>query len=362
MNDRAYSEILSRFSLDLPVNPFGNGHINSTFRVGEPPQYILQKINTNVFTDPDGLMENVTAVTEHLRKKIAAEGGDPDRETLTFLPTATGAYYYRAENGECWRVYRFVGDSHVYEAATPELFAQSAKAFGHFQKLLSDFPADRLHETIPRFHDTGARLEQLREAIAKNKSGRADEVGSEIEFAFARAGEADTIVSALQTGKIPLRVTHNDTKLNNVLFDDRTNRALCVIDLDTVMPGSLLYDYGDALRFGASTAAEDETDLEKVRFDFDLFRAYTNAYLEALSGSITEREIALLPTGAKLITLECGMRFLADYINGDVYFRIHREKQNLDRARTQFKLVADMESKWDEMQKIVAGAKAAFCK
>lgn len=362
MNDRAYAEILSRFSLDLPVKPFGNGHINSTFRVGEPPQYILQKINTNVFTDPDGLMENVTAVTEHLRKKIAAEGGDPDRETLTFLPTATGAYYYRTENGECWRVYRFVGDSHVYEAATPELFAQSAKAFGHFQKLLSDFPADRLHETILRFHDTGARLEQLREAIAKNKSGRADEVGSEIEFAFARAGEADTIVSALQTGEIPLRVTHNDTKLNNVLFDDRTNRALCVIDLDTVMPGSLLYDYGDALRFGASTAAEDETDLEKVRFDLDLFRAYTNAYLEALSGSITEREIALLPTGAKLITLECGMRFLADYINGDVYFRIHREKQNLDRARTQFKLVADMESKWDEMQKIVAGAKAAFCK
>lgn len=362
MNEPEYSQILSHFSIDLPIKPFGNGHINSTFRVGEPPQYILQKINTNVFTDPDGLMENITAVTDHLRRKIAEAGGDPDRETLTFLPTATGAYYYRTENGECWRVYRFVGDSHVFEAATPELFGESARAFGQFQKLLSDFPAESLCETIPRFHDTAARLEQLREAIAENKSGRADEVGSEIEFAFARAGETDTIVAALQKGEIPLRVTHNDTKLNNVLFDDRTNRALCVIDLDTVMPGSLLYDYGDALRFGASTAAEDETDLSRVQFDLNLFRAYTDAYLETLAGSITAREIELLPMGAKLITLECGMRFLADYINGDVYFRIHREKQNLDRARTQFKLVADMESKWDEMQKIVAEAKAAFCK
>lgn len=362
MDKCKYSAILSHFLLDLPVKPFGNGHINSTFLVGDPPQYILQKINTNVFTDPDGLMENITAVTAHLRKKIAAAGGDPERETLTFLPTDEGRYFYRDESGECWRVYRFVGDSHVFETATPELFAQSAKAFGNFQKLLADFPADRLHETILQFHDTGARLEQLRRAIAENASGRADRAGEEIEFAFARAGEVDTITSALQKGEIPLRVTHNDTKLNNVLFDDHTEKTLCVIDLDTVMPGSLLYDYGDALRFGASTAAEDEPDLEKVRFDLDLFRAYTNAYLETLAGSITEREIELLPTAAKLITLECGMRFLADYINGDVYFRTHREQHNLDRARTQFKLVADMETKWSEMQAVVAAAKATFCK
>lgn len=361
MNEVDYSGILSHFSLDLPIKPFGNGHINTTFGVGEPPRYILQKINTAVFTDPEGLMENITAVTAHLRKKIAEAGGDPERETLTYLQTKEGGNFYRAANGDCWRVYRFIDRSHVYEAATPELFAESARAFGHFQKLLSDFPAEKLHETISRFHDTGARLEQLRLAVAENKSGRADRVGAEIKFAFARAGEVDTIVSALQKGEIPLRVTHNDTKLNNVLFDDLTDRALCVIDLDTVMPGSLLYDYGDALRFGASTAAEDEVDLEKVSFDLDLFRAYTDAYLESLAGSITEREIALLPMGAKLITLECGMRFLADYINGDCYFRIHRENQNLDRARTQFKLVADMEEKFDRMTAIVSEAKAKFC-
>lgn len=361
MNEPDFAKILSQFSIDLPAKPFGNGHINSTFAVGEPPRYVLQRINTAVFTDPEGLMENVTAVTSHLRRKIAAAGGNPDRETLTYLKTADGKNFYRDETGNCWRVYRFIGDAHVFEAATPALFADSARAFGNFQKMLADFPADTLHETIPQFHDTTARLEQLRAAIAENKSGRADDVGAEIEFAFARAGEADTIVAALQKGEIPLRVTHNDTKLNNVLFDDHTEKTLCVIDLDTVMPGSLLYDYGDALRFGASSAAEDETDLSRVQFDLDLFRAYTEAYLESLAGSITEREIALLPMGAKLITLECGMRFLADHINGDVYFRIHREGQNLDRARTQFKLVADMESKFDEMKAIVRTAKEKYC-
>ena len=361
MNQPDYQKILAQFSIDLPAKPFGNGHINSTFKVGEPPRYVLQKINTAVFTDPEGLMANVIAVTAHLRGKIAAGGGDPARETLTYLQTADGKNFYRDETGSCWRVYRFVGDSHVYEAATPALFAESARAFGRFQKMLSDFPAETLRETIPQFHNTGARLEQLREALAQNKSGRADRVGAELEFAFARAGETDTIVSALEKGEIPLRVTHNDTKLNNVLFDDQTNKTLCVIDLDTVMPGSLLYDYGDALRFGASTAAEDETDLDKVTFDLELFRAYTDAYLESLGRIITEREIELLPTGAKLITLECGMRFLADYINGDVYFRVHRENQNLDRARTQFKLVADMENKFEEMQTIVAATKATYC-
>ncbi len=361
MSEPDYSKILSRFSVDLPLHPFGNGHINTTFGVGEPPRYILQKINTAVFTDPEGLMENVTAVTAHLRRKIAAAGGNPDRETLTYLKTADGKNFYRDEAGNCWRMYRFIGEAHAFEAATQELFADSARAFGNFQKMLADFPADTLHETIPQFHDTAARLEQLRAAIAENRSGRADAAGAEIEFAFARAGEVDAIVAALQKGEIPLRVTHNDTKLNNVLFDDATGKTLCVIDLDTVMPGSLLYDYGDALRFGASGAAEDETDLDKVTFDLELFRAYTEAYLESLAGSITDREIELLPTGAKLITLECGMRFLADHINGDVYFRIHRENQNLDRARTQFKLVADMEAKWKEMQTIVAGAKAKVC-
>lgn len=348
------SAILRHFSIDLPAAPFGNGHINSTFRVGDPPRYILQKVNTVVFTDPDGLMANVVAVTAYLREQIAKAGGDPNRETLTYLPTTDGKYIYRDGEGNCWRMYRFIGDADAYENATPELFAESARAFGRFQRMLANFPAHTLCETIPQFHDTGVRLEQLKAAVSENRSGRAEAVRSEINFALARAEETHVIVDAIAEGSVPLRVTHNDTKLNNVLFDSKTGKSLCVIDLDTVMPGSLLYDYGDALRFGASTAAEDEQDLSKVHFDIELFRAYTNAYLEELAGRITPREIELLPMGAKLMTLECGMRFLADHINGDVYFRIHREGQNLDRARTQFKLVAEMEQKSDQLNGIVA--------
>lgn len=347
------SEITAHFSVDLPATQFGNGHINSTYTLGDPPQYILQKINTAVFSDPNGLMKNVVAVTSYLREKIAEAGGDPDRETLTYLPTASGDYCYHDGDGNCWRMYRFIGNAQSYEAATPSLFADSARAFARFQKMLSAFPAKTLHETIPYFHDTGKRLEQLTEAIAKNQSGRAADAQKEIEFALSRADQTRIITDAICNGEIPLRVTHNDTKLNNILFDEATGNALCVIDLDTVMPGSLLYDYGDALRFGASTAAEDETNLSKVQFDLDLFSAYTDAYLQELAGSITPREAELLPTGAKLMTLECGMRFLADHINGDVYFRIHRENHNLDRARTQFRLVEDMEEKEAELKEIV---------
>ena len=354
------SAILRQFGIDLPAKPFGNGHINTTLKVGEPPRYILQKINTAVFTDPDGLMENVAAVTAYLRREIAEAGGDPARETLTYLPTDGGNYVARDGEGNCWRLYRFIGDARSYESATPALFADSARAFANFQRMLAGFPADTLHETIPQFHDTGARLEQLKKAVAEDRSGRAGSVRTEIAFALARADETRTITSALADGSVPLRVTHNDTKLNNVLFDDATGRALCVIDLDTVMPGSLLYDYGDALRFGASTAAEDETDLSRVNFDLDLFRAYTDAYLEVLSDRISPREIKLLPMGAKLMTLECGMRFLADHINGDIYFHIGREGHNLDRARTQFKLVADMEAKANEMNAIVAACREKY--
>lgn len=348
------SEITAQFSVELPAKPFGNGHINTTYQVGEPPRYVLQKINTTVFTDPDGLMENVVAVTAYLREEIKKVGGDPERETLTYLPTKTGAYFYRDGDGNCWRMYRFIGNAFSYESATPALFADSARAFGRFQRMLAAFPANTLKETIPQFHDTGARLGQLKTAIAENKSGRVANVQKEIDFAIARAEETHIITDAIEDGSVPLRVTHNDTKLNNVLFDSDTGKALCVIDLDTVMPGSLLYDYGDALRFGAATAAEDETDLSRVHFDLDLFRAYTDAYLEVLGDRMTPREIELLPMGAKLMTLECGMRFLADHINGDTYFRIHRENHNLDRARTQFKLVAEMEEKAKEMNAIVA--------
>lgn len=354
------SEILAAFSIDLPAKPFGNGHINSTFAVGEPVRFVLQKINTTVFTDPAGLMENVLAVTGHLRKKIVAAGGDPDRETLTYLPTDDGKSFFRDAEGNCWRVYKFIGDAESFESATPALFAESARTFGKFQEMLSDFPAETLYETIPHFHDTAARLAQLQTAALEDRCGRASSVRSEIEFAFARAGDTTLITDGIQNGSIPLHVTHNDTKLNNVLFDTNTRRALCVIDLDTVMPGSLLYDFGDALRFGASTAAEDERDLSLVHFDLAMFYAYTDAYLGALAGKITPREVELLPASARIITLETGMRFLADHLCGDVYFRIHREGQNLDRARTQFRLVEDMEAKSRELNRILSELRSKY--
>lgn len=353
MND-TIREVLRAFGLDVEAKPFGSGHINTTYLVKSEPRCVLQKINTSIFRDPDGVMNNIFAVTEHLRKKILAAGGDPAKGTLTFLPTVTGEKYFRAPNGDCFRLYRFVEDLVSYDIAdTPEKFAASAHAFGKFQKMLADFPSDQLAETIPHFHDTGDRLRQFKEAVAQDQSGRAASVQAEIDFVLAREKDTTVVTDAIADGSVPLRVTHNDTKLNNVLLDPETEEGVCVIDLDTVMPGSLLYDYGDSLRFGASTGAEDEQDLSKISFDLTYFEAYTDAFLCELGESITPREIELLPFSAKLLTLECGMRFLADHINGDVYFRIHRENHNLDRARTQFKLVAEIEEKMAEMTAIV---------
>lgn len=348
------SEVLKHFALDLPTDSYGNGHINRTYIVKSSPRYILQQINTDIFHNVDGVMDNIQAVTEHLRRKILAAGGDPTRETLTLIPTADGKPYYKAPDGNCYRLYLFIEDAVSYESAeTPELFAASAHAFGKFQKMLADFPSEKLFETIPNFHNTGDRLRIFREALAANKSGRADSVKEEIAFVLERAEEMTVVTDAIADGSIPLRVTHNDTKLNNVMLDSKTGEGVCVIDLDTVMPGSLLYDYGDSLRFGASTGSEDEQDLSKISFDLTYFEAYTDAFLQELGDSITPREVELLPFSAKLLTLECGMRFLTDHIDGDTYFRIHRENHNLDRCRTQFKLVADMETKMDAMKAIV---------
>lgn len=349
------TDILRHFDLDLVTTPYGNGHINNTYLVGSSPRFILQRINTEIFHDPDGVMENILAVTSFLRSKITAMGGDPERETLTVVPTSDNRPYYRTPGGDCYRVYRFIEDAVSLEsAASPEIFAESARAFGKFQRMLSDFPAEKLHETIPHFHDTPDRLRIFRETLEKDPSGRAASVEPEIRFVLDRAAETGIITDAIADGSVPLRVTHNDTKLNNVMLDSETGKGICVIDLDTVMPGSMLYDYGDSLRFGASTAAEDEQNLDRVSFDLDYFRAYTKAYLEELGDSVTPRERELLPFAAKLMTLECGMRFLTDHIDGDRYFRIHRENHNLDRCRTQFRLVADMERKMDEMTRIVA--------
>ena len=348
-------KVWEQFDTDFSASPYGSGHINETYYIPASPQLILQKINTSIFKRPDQVMQNIVAVTEHLRKKIIANGGDPMRETLTVIPTKDGKSFYEDENGNAYRMYYFITDAKSFDRAeNPEMFAASASAFGKFQCMLADFPAHTLFETIPHFHDTGDRLRQFREALEKNASGRAASVSEEIEFVLSRAHYTTMITDAIAAGTVPLRVTHNDTKLNNVMLNETTYEPVCVIDLDTVMPGSLLYDYGDSLRFGASTGAEDETDLSKIEFDLTYFEAYTKAFMAELGDSLTAKERELLPLSALLMTLECGMRFLADHINGDTYFRIHRENHNLDRCRTQFKLVADMEKKMEQMAAIVA--------
>ncbi len=346
-------EILKQFNIDANLDTYGDGHINETYRIKGTP-YLLQKVNTEVFKNPIDVMENIENVTEHLRKKITEAGGNPDRETLTLVKTVDGKTYVAADEKNIFRIYMFIEGAISYnKSESLKQFYDAARAFGRFQNMLSDFPAEKLHETIPNFHHTPSRVEQLRTAIQNNLAQRAEGVRDEIDFALKRAEEMDVVLKALEDGSVPLRVTHNDTKLNNVMFDVESGDPICVVDLDTVMPGSMLYDYGDALRFGASTAEEDEKDLSKVLFDLDLFKAFSKGYLEEMKDSITEKELELLPFSAKLMTYECGIRFLADYLNGDVYFKIHYPEQNLDRARTQFKLVYDMEGKMEEMKQII---------
>ena len=361
--ERIGKEIVPEFAVEgtlVEAVPYGSGHINDTIRVtcalesGGQKRYILQRMNDSIFRKPAELMENVMNVTAYLRKKILERGGDPDRETLTVIPTRAGEPFLKDEEGDFWRMFLFVeGASSRDMVRTPEDFYNSAVAFGNFQFLLKDYPAKTLHETIPNFHNTVSRFADFKKAVEEDVCGRAKEVREEIRFALEREADTHVICDALADGTIPLRVTHNDTKLNNILIDDRTGKAICVIDLDTVMPGSALYDYGDSIRFGASTGAEDEKNLELVSCDLGLFEIYTKGFVEGCGKSLTQKEIRMLPVGAKLMTLECGMRFLADYLQGDIYYKIHRPEHNLDRARTQFKLVADMERKWDRMARIV---------
>lgn len=351
----AIANVLEQFGINAVALPHGNGHINNTFLVDSKPRVILQRINTNVFKNPERVMGNIMAVTAHLRKKIAASGGDPARETLTFLTTKEGLPYYQTAEGDYFRAYYFVEDMICLEfAESPADFAEVAHAFARFQRMLADFPADRLHETIARFHDTPNRFAQLEEAIAADRVGRAKSVEAEIAEVRRYAKYASAIVDGIADGTVPLRVTHNDTKLNNVLLDGKTRKGICVIDLDTVMPGSLLYDFGDAMRTGASTGAEDETNLDKVQFDLEKFEAFTAAFLEELGDSVTAKERELMPLSALIITVEQATRFLADHINGDVYFHVRRENHNLDRTRTQLKLAAEIEKLLPRMTEIVS--------
>lgn len=343
----------------ISCEPYGNGHINDTRLVtakeGDAThRYVLQKINKNVFKNPAELMQNYVSVTEFIRAKIEAAGGDPMRETLNVIKAADGKDYFVDEDGDYWRLLVYVEDNVAYDRVeSPEQFYICALAFGNFQYTLRDFPAETLFETIKNFHNTPERYNQLMDAVKNNAAGRLPEVTAELEFCKARRDFTEIFETAHKEGKLPLRVTHNDTKLNNILFDKNTGAALCVIDLDTIMPGYAMNDFGDSIRFGATTAAEDEADLSKVNFDISLFELYTKGFIEGVKGGLTDTEINFLPESAIMMTFECGMRFLADYLNGDTYFRTHRPGQNLDRARNQFKLVSDMEKVLPEMHAIV---------
>ncbi len=338
---------------------YGNGHIHDTYVVTTmtkltSKRYILQRVNDFVFKNVEGLMENIALVTSYNIKKVKEEHGNVEKECLRLVPTKDGRYYVKTDTGY-YRMFYFIEGATTFQVVEkPEDFYESAVAFGKFQKRLDGFDASLLFEVIPAFHDTRKRFNDLMKSIEENKSGRANEVKKEIEFARSREKICGIIVDMLNSGEIPVRVTHNDTKLNNVMIDDITGKAAAVIDLDTLMPGSMLYDFGDSIRFGCNPCSEDEKDLSKVVFNIELFKVYAEGFLSVLKDTITKKEREYLALSAILMTLECGMRFLTDYIDGDVYFHSSYIGQNLDRCRTQFKLVSDMESRIDEMNAIIS--------
>lgn len=363
INNYDFNDITKHFKFEgefINAKPYGLGHINDTYLVSFKTdnntisKYILQRINTNIFKTPERLMENIKNVTLHLQDKISACGGDIKRENLNLIPTQNGEYFYKSAEGDYWRAYIFIHGAQTYQVVVNlKHFYNAGKALGKFEQNLADFPADKLFETIPDFHNTYKRFLAFKEAVEKDPLNRAKEVEAEINFVLKRSEDTSILVNLFNEGKLPLRVTHNDTKFNNIMIDDVTGEGICVIDLDTIMPGLSLYDFGDSIRSGANPAEEDEIDLSKVCMDLELFESFTHGFIEGTNYSLTELELEYLPFSAKLMTFECGMRFLADYLNGDIYFKIHRPNHNLDRARTQFKMVADMEEKFDEMKSIV---------
>lgn len=334
--------------------PFGSGHINDTHlvtckRAGSSFRYVLQRVNHNVFRSPAAVMQNIERVTAHLAAQLA---GSPDRErrALSLIPTRDGRNWHEDAEGETWRAYRFIENARSYETATTsEQAFQAAQAFGRFQQQLASLPAPLLNETIPDFHHTPKRFAALEEAVLRDVKDRAALAKPELDFAFAHKG----ITGVLLVANLPERITHNDTKFNNVLLDDATGESLCVVDLDTVMPGLALYDFGDMVRTTTSPAAEDERDLSKVAMQFPMFEALVRGYLSAAGDFLTEAERKFLAFSGKLITFEIGIRFLTDYLNGDTYFKVHREGHNLDRCRTQFRLVESIEREEEKMNRLV---------
>ncbi len=344
---------------DVCVN--NSGLINKTYVLtyfddnNERRKYILQNINTNVFKKPVELMENISKITEHIKRVSALEGSDVARSTLNIVKTIDGKLYYKDENDIYWRAYDFIKNAVAYnKIEKKEHFYNSGVALGQFQKKLESYPIQDLFETIENFHNTPVRYKNLCKAIDNNVAFRRSLVEKEIDFFKARESFYSIITNEIEAGNIPVRVTHNDTKINNVMLDIKTSEALCLIDLDTVMPGSALYDFGDSIRFGTNTSNEDEATLERVGFNIELFEAYTSGYLSEMKHKLTETEMKLLPESAILMTLECGMRFLTDYLEGDIYFGISHENHNLDRARNQIKLANEMEKNIEKMREIVS--------
>lgn len=356
------NKVLEQYDLPdtlLGAVRYGHGHINDTFCVvcqpeeGDCIRYILQGMSTVAFKEPKKLMDNFISITNYLGEQIRRAGGDPMRETLSTVKTKSGQDFVTDENGKLWRLVPFIENTDCFQSATPERFEASARAFGKFQYMLRNFPAETLHEPIENFHNTENRYQKFEAALNADKLHRAAAVQNEIAFVKARKANCSVVLQAQRDGKLPLRVTHNDTKLNNILFDRDTGEGICVIDLDTTMPGLSINDFGDSIRFGANHTKEDEKDLTKVTFDIDLYEVYVRGFIQGAQGTLTQAELAYLPWGARLMTLECGIRFLTDYLEGDHYFRTHYPEQNLDRCRTQFKLVADMEAQFEEMIEIV---------
>ena len=347
------------------VEQFTAGLINATYLIetDKAEKYILQKINTFVFKNPAELMFNIVGVTKHITEKIKEAGGDYKRENLNFLPCNSGEYFYLDENDGAWRMYIYVDEALTYnKPKDADIFRSAGRSFGRFMKLLDDYPAAILHETIKNFHYTPARYEKFLNAVDADIRGRKAVCEDEIKFVTDRKADTHKLTDLITDGILPLRVTHNDTKLNNVLFDINTDKGLCIIDLDTIMPGLSLYDFGDSIRSGANKAAEDETDLSMVGIDLELFEVYVDGFLSETAESLRDAEIENLAFGAKLMTFECGIRFLTDYLEGDVYFRTTHPEHNIERARNQFKLVADMEAHMDEMNAIVAKYKEKYKK
>ncbi len=356
MNAKEFVTVIEHFDIEeIDVQRYGNGHINDTYVVTKDSEkMLLQRLNTNVFKDPAGVMDNIVRITEYLKKKIAEKGGDTERETMTVIKAVDGDNFFVSEHGNVFRMYKFIDDTLSFDRCENTAQMTSfAKTLGKFYHMLDGYPAETLAVAIPKFHDTRNYFNRLMGAIEKDTAGRKADVEAEIAFVKDHEYLADIINNGLADKTIPLRVTHNDTKLNNVLFD-MNGEGLCVIDLDTVMPGSILFDFGDAMRFGAASGPEDEKDLSKIWFDLDMFDAFTKGFAAEMKDTLVEGEIKNLVNSVKILTFECGMRFLEDHINGDTYFKIHRENHNIDRARTQFKLVADMETKTAEMDAIVA--------